>query len=436
LQFTQDAIDALELILPALDPVVASMAEEKVPDGCHQLTSSEDMLEKLLQGRKPVEMAAQKISLEDRVIKLQSLIFAAEGVPLAVQALEKQLEEAQAELSTLASTKKGHTEKSQLCALQQVLTDFRAEVQGREDVRTKAQEKTGLRQQERRKHFQLLREQLHYALADMEIVEEAAGAAYALLEEDTATRDAEVVTQLEQMVSDLLPSVNAASVDPSAKSAEEAAEAEKAASEQAKAEAEAHFAAAAAADIVKAQEERSDLLNKMASLQQMVDEQAKKQEERKQNAKRLTDMKAAFEATIPNVTLADLPELEVPKGTALAKQGQLHWLLSNWHANGMKSAFTLGDLVKHTTLGKEAPDFIMKVLGTKWVEWFPLQPLGSAIMPRQAAELIHQSLERLAGSWEKANQAQKTQEAARDSYAAMAGEAKRRRAEIKDAAME
>ena len=44
-------------------------------------------------------------------------------------------------------------------------------------------------------------------MMDMEEVVEQSSAAYALLEEDTATRDGEVITQLELLISDLLPLV-------------------------------------------------------------------------------------------------------------------------------------------------------------------------------------------------------------------------------------
>jgi hypothetical protein len=276
---------------------------------------------------------------------------------------------------------------------------------------------------------------------EMEEVEEQASAAYATLEEDTASRDGDVITQLELLISDLLPLVTgggaASAADPAAAPVDTPATTEAAvAAATAAATAEEAAAREAEAILEEGKQERLRLHGQLAKLQEMLDVQAKKQEERKQNAARLRAINTAFERYIADISLDDLPELPVPKGQQLAKQAQLHSLFAHWHANGMTSTFCFADLVKHSALGTEAPNFVKTILGEKWIELFPTEPEGADTMPRQVAQLIFQSLARLGKSWEKANQDQKTKDAAKDSYAAMEGEAKRRRAEIMDAAMD
>jgi hypothetical protein len=423
--------------------VIDSLAEEKLPDGWHQLATAEELIDRLLQGRKPVEMAAQKVVLETQITKYQSLIFSADGLPSAVASLNKQLEEAQSELTALSLAKKGHTEESQLCALQQVLSDFKADVQGRADCRATAQKKAKVRQQERRHYLQQLREQLEATFLDMEDLEEMAGAAHTLLEEDTAVRDGDVISQLELMVSDLIPvAVHHAAAREAAREANAARDAAnlpnppQANDPPADSNGTAAAAEAAAAELEEAKQARLNMETQLANLQEMLNQQTKKQEERRQHAKKLRDLNADFERRMPKLTVDDLPTLSVPKGQHLAKQAQLHSLLAQWVAAGSTTAFTFADLVKHATLADAAPEFIRTVLGSSWEQWYPEEPTGHCVLPRQAALLIFASLERLAESWKKASQEAKTREAAADSYGAMVGDAKRRRASWEDAVME
>ena len=418
--FSKEILETITQLLPALSPVTSSMGEDKIPQGNGKVKTAAEVVERLLAGRKPVELAAQKVELDAKITKLQALATSAEGVPEAKAALEVQLKEAQAESAALAKTKKGHTEQAQICALQQVLADFRTEVQDRKDRRFSGQMKASERKEFRQQYLQTLREQIDLIEEELDTLEEEADSAHASLEDEHTQRDSEVVTQLQSLISDLQPLMlvnGTPAVTPVA--AVIGADA----TPPPQPELEAAVAA------------QKELEKKIAKLQKAAEEQGKKEKERKRLAADLRAMRTAFERTIDGLSLEDLPVLEVPKGEALAKQVQMHSLLSQWHAAGMKTSFTFQDLIDHASLGAETPIFLKTVLGDKWDVCFTTEPKTTDVMPQQAATLVYQNLDRLGQHWAKASSEEATKAAAASSYAALAGAAKKRRADITDALM-
>ena len=83
-----------------------------------------------------------------------------------------------------------------------------------------------------------------------------------------------------------------------------------------------------------------------------------------------------------------------------------------------------------------APDFFKQAMGDSWPKFFSPDPTEHDIVPKQMAELVLASLERLKHSWEALNEiSRKIASDAAGSFSALTETGKKRRAEAYDAIM-
>ena len=177
---------------------------------------------------------------------------------------------------------------------------------------------------------------------------------------------------------------------------------------------------------------QQETAKQLADMQQKFNDMEKELQDRKARARTLKIMVDAFDRTVNTVTLEQLPVLSVPKGDMLIAQGQFHKLLWEWKEAGAATVFTFTDLVDHSQLGKSAPDFLKTILGSQWKTLFPEEPIPAAFVPKQAALLALASLERLKQHWIDSEKADEIKSAGAASFALLAGEAKKRKAELYD----
>ena len=184
-------------------------------------------------------------------------------------------------------------------------------------------------------------------------------------------------------------------------------------------------------DLKEAQDKQlAEMQRNLAAAQQ----QAKCEESR---AKALLELTLAFEKTT-RVTLADLPEINPasnpPAGDHLTHLGQLHHLLTAWMQAGAVTPFTFQDLVDNTCLAQGVCNFVKSAMGSSWERWFPAEPPLSTVVPRQVAELLLASLQRLDAHWRQQGINEEISKQGLESYTAVVGVAKRRRAALLEAA--
>jgi hypothetical protein len=145
-----------------------------------------------------------------------------------------------------------------------------------------------------------------------------------------------------------------------------------------------------------------------------------------------------FQMFLPDCSVSDLPVVTPPSHDQLLRFGQMHQLLQSWNEAGAVIPFTLNDLICNTKFGKESTMVLRSMLGSLWTRWFPAgEPEPMSTVPRQAAILCLQSLDRLKQSWMEEQQVASviTQEAA-GSYSRMCGTLKKRRSQGLDVEME
>ena len=154
-----------------------------------------------------------------------------------------------------------------------------------------------------------------------------------------------------------------------------------------------------------------------------------------EKAVRLQAMTQAFEKTT-DVTLEHLPSLMLPAEPAAVTQlAQLHQVLEQWAALVDPTPFTLSDLIAHSPLAQDAPEFMRTALGDKWASWFPGETPDDAVVPKQVALLLLASLKRLSETWVQSNSQEATRLQAAGSYTALTSAAKKRRAALLDSEM-
>ena len=172
----------------------------------------------------------------------------------------------------------------------------------------------------------------------------------------------------------------------------------------------------------------------LAAMKETLNAQLQADQERQRKAHEFKAMTLAFEATA-KVTVDELPTLTAPSGSQLQHQGQLYQLLAAWAAAGAVTPFSFQDLINHTSMAADAPLFVRTALGSKWSMWFSTDPGAHALIPRQVGQLLLQSLEKLKAQWQGDTSREQIAKQGEDSYAAVAGEAKKRRAELLDQEM-
>ena len=177
---------------------------------------------------------------------------------------------------------------------------------------------------------------------------------------------------------------------------------------------------------------QQETAKQLAEMQQKFSDMEKELQDRKARAKTLKITVDAFDRSVSTVTLEQLPVLSVPKGDRLIAQGQFHKLLWEWKEAGAATAFTFKNLIDYSQLGTNAPDFLKTMLGSQWKTLFPEEPVHAAFIPKQAALLALSSLERLKQHWIDSEKADEIKSAGASSFALLAGEAKKRKAELYD----
>ena len=179
------------------------------------------------------------------------------------------------------------------------------------------------------------------------------------------------------------------------------------------------------------QQLREEQQKQIAELQRQLASQQRLENENHRKAQEFRAMTLAFEATA-QVTADELPTLTAPPTSQLQGHAQLYQLLTVWSTAGAATPFTFQDLIAHSMMGSDAPLFVRTALGTKWTQWFSADPGLAHIVPRQVAQLLLASLEKLRAQWQEDEARDNIAEQGRTSYAAMVGIAKKRRAELLD----
>ena len=399
--FPPEKLAEMQELAPAFELVLSSIAKEWIPAPRTEEPSetAEDAAKRLLEGKPTAPDDAPIKRAEDKAAKLrQALTILPDGSPAATAAKEE-LATTEKEIESLK--KKAPSEEAQRCGQQQAIANFKAEVQARKDRRKTGAEKAINRAAVRLAHLTKLQQQIEIAKSSLQTLESRITETHRQRDDADGERDQLILQCLERHTP---TSVEGGSAESQLQSP----------------------AAPSPAQI--------------SSLEARLDQMEKQhQEERKAVRTAWSQQRAAEEAfstRVASITIDDLPTLELPSGPDLMNQGQLHSLLGQWVQSGATAPFTFGEVVKHTAMAAAAPDFFKKALGDLWTKFFSPDPQADDIVPKQMAELVLASLERLRHSWEAVNDiSRKIEREAAGSFSALTATGKKRRADAYDAIM-
>ena len=447
LSFTDEHREAFKLLLPALQPIISSLAADYIPAPL-ELDKADEVAQKWLGESRPCNRAREKQELQEKAERLKATIA--------------QLNEDEAELlrPSLASTeaalqklsKEPSDVASQLAGVKEAISRYQRNVQERKQRQEMAKARTTARVNERKGMVAALTRAIQEASKAMTELEKQHTDAHAARSLAHVRQDEAVLNKLNEEQQKLQAVIDAEEAKATAAADARPANpfnhlplggAGAAGQQQAQQQDPAAGLAALQKQLEDAQKNMKAQLEEtqkqhMAQLQLLKDALERKDQviqQRNQLAHREKQIYEAHLKEVDGVALDAMPILQVPAGEQLTKQGQLFALLQSWSDKGAETPVTFQNLVDHSELKADAPMFLRTILGSAFRKWFPEEPGAESVIPKQALLLALQSLDRLRQTWQSMESSQEISRAAAGSFAQVEGEAKKRRAELMDAVM-
>lgn len=441
LAFSAEQTERFEKLMPCLSPVIESLAEDYLLTPLSLPTSDETVM-KWLADSKPCHRAKEKEDLELAVARLKGSMAALSAEE--AELLKPRLESQEAALAKLG--KEPTDVDSQLAGVAAAACKFQQAVSERKSRMNQAQDRTAARIASRKKFLLDLQDQLQFVIDATEELEQTHAQAHKERTEAHCTREAEVQVKFDGKLALLKVAQETLATDKAALATRGAMKVDRsqavASGTEVKTTPEAQLLAfqeqmksqLPEAAAVAARQQQEHMLQIQALQKQLEDNNAHMQRVAAQ-ARLDKERQDAYEMR-HEVDTTSLPALQMPQGEQFQKQSQLLCLLRAWNTANSSTPVLFRDVITHCDLGTDAPMFIRTALGTAWDKWFACgDPSEQSVIPRQALQLVLASLEKLCLVWESEESAKATQAAAAGSYALMAGDAKKRRAEVLDKAL-
>ena len=369
LSLPADTVRELETLLPALGPVVSSLARDSMPTAAALARSAEDTLARFLAESKPCASVAERAKLEAEIVRFQTILHAfgeqdksgpAEEIRSKLAAAKVAFEKLQSKAPSVAMERHG---------LLEARAAYERATQGRRDRAAAGAAKTAERIAERQRHFDSLRAQLEMAVASVRQLEAAHAAAHQQRTVDAQRFEAEVLSLFDSRLQSLGQPMGGASPMEEPSIACPAGDSLPAAAEMA---------------------ELAQLEQRRVQLQQQV-------QALRMAAESADQARIAFEAIVsPAPSPEELPELPTPSGSLLGAYSQLYCLLGQWMHAGACVPFTFAQLEASSTAGPQVGALLSNLLGDlkdKWFDSAASEP--SRVLPRQFVLFAFTALDRM-----------------------------------------
>ena len=421
-------------VSPALGPVLKGLMAEVYPKARDDLSTPEETVQEALKKSQSCSGTQDCAAAEEEVAALKESLTALEKLPASddVATLIRQQKEllARKETSRAKTAKAVPSAERELSGLIAAKAAFVEQMQARED-RVKATATAATRRKEER-HASLRK--MAQELEDF--VKELAGAEEALKKEheERAKNRAEFQEKVLQLYDQRMGEARARGPSAPGNPATAVDETHQL---QQRLQAQQHAATSAQQAAGAAERVARDTASQLRQLQQELEAAKAAGQREVQKRREEAAAQEAFQLYVPEVRVDNLPLLTMPSSTEkLFAHGQLHQLLQSWSDAGAAIPFSFNDLTAHTTFAAECPMVIRSILGTQWPKWFVENPGATQTVPRQAAIMCLQALDKLKQAWLDHLEVQtKIAAEAAGTYTSMCGTVKRRRSVVNDAEM-
>jgi len=421
LVLSQELLGELGDLAQALQPVVASLAGERLPTQPDP-KNTEAEVSKLLAEQRPCAAAGQVAALEAQVGQLKASLAVVAGFPAAEEPLTKLLDDAVAKLAKLAKT--APSVESEVIGLERAASAHALALQERADRHAGGAKKGQDRAAVRAKVFSDLRALL--AKAELEVTELEAKLAHEHAAADRAR------AQIDQEIASALDAkIKLAKAEATKNEAEKQAQAAAARRPPAPGPLAAPpgpgTALALTAVPTAAAADSSDELAALRLSNASIQEQLRQLQAALLQSQARDQAGDLFDAIVPEVSLDALPTLTAGalSEPELRVCGMVWWLLSRWAGAGASSPFTLEEAAQELQVPVDGVVAAFKAaLGEKHALW---DVSAQAFVTRQCCNLVHMSLARLKETYEQAKEAPGAEKQARVAFDAIDELAKKRR---------
>ena len=408
-------LEQIRDLAPAILPLVDSLAKEWLPQAREDEWVLEDEVKKLLEHKAPGEDTAPLKAAEAKVKHLTMILADTDIAEDFKNSTETLLTQATKERDTLL--KKTPTPGARTCGINVIVSEFKQQIQKRTDRRAAGKNAAEARVAQRTQLILNLKGQITHLETALTEIHRQCAETHRQRDLVDSEHDTAILQELESKAgqsgssfsSSASPVNSADGVQPPS------------------------------ADLQSLQLRMDRMQQEHQRRQDLHHRQMETMQKRQEAMRGALVAKAKEEesfALTAEISVDDLTPLTLPPSSDLAKYGQLHQLMCSWMAAGASTCFTLGDLALHSHFGQDVALFLRSALGSHWKKWFTAEVGPETTVPKQVAELLFQTLERLKDSWLKQQEvAEKIRDGAAGSFSAFCDAGKKRRAAVLEVEM-
>jgi len=383
LAFTENLLEQMDLIVPALKVVMDSISQEVVPV-TGEGKSAENTMAKFIGERGPTAKIARKTELQADIVRFRDvLVIFGESAPDITDSVKVKLKAAEEELEK--ATKNAPSQVHELKAVQEAKSSFELDAQERSDRRQKGAAKAHERKQDRHLHIQKLMDQLKIADASLSQMEDN--------NDEKHAAKSKLAMEADKKVLELFDARIAALSTP-----------QRPPQDQAMNPGGQTGAAQGSNQLAIAPPPSGSLPQEPENPAQLREFRAKIEEYTARLRSGALKMQTEFDRDF-NISEDQLPDHKTPTNVQMPIYGSLYKSLQQWSFAGASEPFDWETLNQLTGPDVKAWEVATFVLGEPILKnWFPSStPANDALVPKKIVLMLIHCLSRLMAEFEKAD---------------------------------